>query len=99
MPFLCHLDHARHVLLSLRDTSAVAQVDETRACVFLDQGRFAEAERVARSAVRTFAKSGRHALLAEALLTHGKALARLGKYGAALLAFRRAIASNEHTGT
>ena len=93
-----HLDHARRVLVSLKDVGTVAQVDETRACVFLAQGRTVEAERVARSAVRTQEKSDRHTLLAEALITHGRALARLGKYGMALLTFRRAIASAEHAG-
>ena len=93
-----HLDHARRVLMSLKDTSAVAQVDETRACVFLEQGQITEAERIARSAVRRLEKSDRHALLSEALITHGRALARLGNYGISLSTFRRAIASAEHTG-
>jgi hypothetical protein len=93
-----HLDHARRVLMSLKDVSTVAQVDETRACVFLEQGRIAEAERVARAAVRTFEKNDRHALLAEALVTHGRALARLGKFGTALLTFRRAINISEQAG-
>jgi tetratricopeptide (TPR) repeat protein len=92
-----HLDHARRVLVSLKDVGTVAQVDETRACVFLKQRRVTEAERAARSAVRGLERSGRHALLAEALTTHGKALARLGNYGTALLTFRRAIASAEQT--
>ena len=93
-----HLDHARRVLLSLKDANTVAKVDETRACVFLAQGRIVEAERVARSAVRTQEKSDRHTLLAEALITQGRALARLGKYGMALLTFRRAIAAAEQAG-
>jgi hypothetical protein len=67
--------------------------------VFLQQGRIAEAERVARSAVLNQEKSGRHALLAAALITHGKALARLQRYGAALSAFRRAIELAEQTGS
>jgi len=94
-----HLDRARRVFQSLKDVGCVAQVDETRACVFLQQGRIAEAERVARSAVLDQEKSGRHALLAEALITHGKALARLQRYGAALSAFRRAIELSEQTGS
>ena len=93
-----HLDHARLLLVSLKDVTAVAQVDESRACVFLKQGRVIEAERIVRSAVRIQEKSGRQALLAEALITHGRALARLGNYNAALNAFRRAINSSEHTG-
>jgi tetratricopeptide (TPR) repeat protein len=93
-----HLDRARRIFASLKDPGTVAQVDETRACVFLQQRREIEAERVARSAVRNQEKTGRHALLAEALITHGKALARLKRYSAALFAFRRAFDLCDHTG-
>lgn len=93
-----HLDHARRLQVSLKDVTAVAQVDESRACVLLEQGRVVEAERIIRSAVETQEKSGRHALLAEALITHGRALARLGNHSAALSAFRRAIDLSEQTG-
>lgn len=93
-----HLDRARRIFASLKDAGTVAQVDETRACVFLQQGRVIEAERVARSAVRNQEKTGRHALLAEALVTHGKALARLKRYSAALFAFRRAFDLSQLTG-
>jgi tetratricopeptide (TPR) repeat protein len=92
-----HLDRARRIFQSLRDVGCVAQVDETRACVFLRQGRLVEAEHVARSAVRAQEKTNRHGLLAEALTTHGRALARLERYGSSLSAFRRAIALYEHT--
>jgi Flp pilus assembly protein TadD len=76
----------------------VAQVDEIRACVFLKQGRIKDAEHAARAAVYSQEKTGKHALLAEALITHGRALARLNRYGPALLAFRRAFELAEHTG-
>ncbi len=46
-----HLDSARHIQVSLKDGGMVAQVEKTRACVFLKQGRFAEAEQTARAAV------------------------------------------------
>ena len=94
-----HLDRARRVLASLKDVNGVAQVDETRAGVFLKQGHYAEAERVARAAVRVQEKGGRHALLTEALITQGRALARLKRYGAPLFAFRRAVALSEQTGS
>ncbi|HKR15335.1 MAG TPA: helix-turn-helix domain-containing protein [Pyrinomonadaceae bacterium] len=93
-----HLDYARRVLMTLKDEGAVAQVDETRACALLEQGRLSEAEHVARSAVRELERGDRHALLAEALTTHGKVMARLRQYSPALLAFRRAIAAAEHAG-
>lgn len=86
-----HLDRSRRILASLKDFGSITQVDETRACVFLQQGRVSEAERVARRVVQNQEKSGRQAWLADALITHGRALARLGNYGAALMAFRRAI--------
>ncbi|HET6977218.1 MAG TPA: tetratricopeptide repeat protein [Pyrinomonadaceae bacterium] len=94
-----HLDRARRVLVSLKDVSGAAQVDETRACVYLQQGRVSEAERVMRSAVRNLEKSESHELLAEALITHGRALARLRNYGASLISFRRSITLCEHTGS
>lgn len=86
-----HLDRARRIFATLKDIGSVAQVDETRACVFLQQRRVSDAERVARLAVLNQEKSGRQALLADALITHGRALARLGSYSAALMSFRRAI--------
>ena len=86
-----HLDHSRRILVSLKDTGTIAQVDETRARVFIKQRRYVEAERVVRSSIRTLEHSDRQLLLAEALITHGTALARLGSYAPSLSAFRRAI--------
>jgi len=86
-----HLNRARRIFTSLKDRIALAQVDETRARVFLKEKRDEEAEKAARSSVRTLASSDRPSLLAEALKRHGMALARLGHYSAALDAFRRAI--------
>lgn len=94
-----HLDHARRVFASLKDVVAIAQVDETRASVFLKKGHAIEAERIARSCVRVLEKSGQHTILAEALITHGRALARLNKYDASLSAFRRAIHVAQHVGS
>ena len=92
-----HLDKARRVHSNLKDKIAVAEVDETRACVFLQEGRYAEAERVAFSSVRALEHGQRQSKLAEALITHGRALARLGNYAGSLSAFRRAIAFAEET--
>ncbi len=86
-----HLDRARVIFTNLKDIRAVAQVDETRARVFLQEGRNVEAEKVARSSVKTLEKSDMQLPLAEALTAHGTALARLENYGLALSTFRRAI--------
>jgi tetratricopeptide (TPR) repeat protein len=93
-----HLDRARRIVISLKDHATWAQYDETRARVFLAEGRYTEAEKAARWAVCTFEKCGRQSLLAEALITHGIALARLTYYNQSISAFQRAIAISEQTG-
>jgi tetratricopeptide (TPR) repeat protein len=86
-----HLDRARRLLVSLKDSGTVAQVDETRARVFLAEGRKTEAEQAASAAVNTLGQGGRQSLLAEALITHGTALARLKHYDFARATFLRAM--------
>ena len=93
-----HLDSARRIFKNLKDQSSVAQVDETRARVFLKERRDAEAEKAARSSVRVLEDSDRQSLLAEALTTHGTTLARLGHYSAALTTFRRALDLSQRIG-
>src|SRR5205085_4422766 len=68
-----HLDSARALLISLEDKTHTAQVDETRARALLAEGRYAEAEAVARAAVRALEQGGEQSVLAEALTTHGAA--------------------------
>ena len=93
-----HLDRARRIFGSLKDVGCAAQVDQTRACVFLAQGRIGQAERKAQSAVRVQEKSGNVYLLTEALITYGKALARSERHNAALGTFRRAIELADNAG-
>ncbi len=93
-----HLDRARRILSSLKDGSTVAQVDETRARVFIAQGSYPEAERIARAAVRALERTGRQSLLAEALTTHGVALARLGCHEQSRAALFRAIEGAHRSG-
>src|SRR5438876_3843124 len=92
------LDRARHLFFAPNDVGAVAQVDDTRARTLLAEGRVAEAERVARNAVRTLEKGDEQAVLAEALTTHGVAHARLGDYPSAKRLLERAIEVAETTG-
>lgn len=94
-----HLEYSRRLLLNLKDYGGVAQVDETRARVFLSEGRNSEAERAARGAVSALIRGGQQGLLTEALITHGKALARLGYYSQAYSALERAIKAAQHAGT
>jgi transcriptional regulator with GAF, ATPase, and Fis domain len=83
-----HLDSARRLFARLGDGARAAQVDETRARAMLASGRVAEAEAVARAAVRAL----------EALTTHGVALARLGRRDEARAALGRARESAEVAG-
>src|SRR5947208_5767083 len=78
--------------------SMIAQVDDTRARTLLAEGQVTEAQRVARNAVRTLEKGDEQAVLAEALTTHGVALARSGDYSSAKRLLQRAIEVAETTG-
>lgn len=93
-----HLNRARLLFTSLKDSVHTAQVDETRARVLLAQGRNAEAEKVAVSAVRTLEKGDEQSVLAEALRTYGTALARLGRYDEGRLKLERALDIAERAG-
>lgn len=86
-----HLDRARKLFTRLEDTGSVAQVDDTRARALLEEGKASEAERVARKAVKCLEKGDEQTVLAEAITTHGIALARLKEEQAAREAFERAI--------
>ena len=93
-----HLDRARYLFLKLNDRGTAAQVDDTRARTLLAEGHIADAERLARSAVRVLEKGDQQALLAEALTTQGVALARLGNRPRARVLLERAIEVAETTG-
>jgi CheY-like chemotaxis protein len=93
-----HLDRAQALFTSLKDRVHLAQVDETRARVLLAEGRVANAEKIVQAAVQTLEKGGEHSLLAEALSTHGIALARLGNSDRAQSTLQRAIDVAEHAG-
>lgn len=93
-----HLDRARRIYVSIKDTGTAAQVDETRARILLEQGRIGEAERVILSAVRAQERGGNMYLLTEALITYGRVLARAERYGASLGTFRRAMELSEDAG-
>jgi tetratricopeptide (TPR) repeat protein len=86
-----HLDRAQALFTSLKDKAHIAQVDDTRAKVLIEENRVSEAEKFARSAVRTLKEDDQQALFAEALATYGIALARLGHYQRARLTLQSAV--------
>jgi tetratricopeptide (TPR) repeat protein len=85
------LNEARRLMVRFKDKSHTAQIDESRAQVFIAEARLTDAERVARRAVSVLRKGGHFCLMAEALITQGVALARLGRTGQAHFIFRQAI--------
>jgi tetratricopeptide (TPR) repeat protein len=87
---LTHLDKGRAIFVSLKDSRMVAQVNDTRARVFLAEKRFAEAERAIFAAVTVLEQGDDSSLLAEALTTEGSIFAASGKYDSAREAFNRA---------
>ncbi|MGA9998127.1 MAG: helix-turn-helix domain-containing protein [Pyrinomonadaceae bacterium] len=94
-----HLDRARRILVNLKDSCALAQCDETRARVFLAEGRNAEAEKTARASVIILEQGDHQDLLSEALITHGTALARLGYYSQAYATLQDAIEAAQASGS
>ena len=71
------LTHSRALSLSVGDHGGAAGAEDSRAQAFLLEGKYEQAEKTARSAVRSLRQGGEQAMLAEALTTQGKALARL----------------------
>ena len=86
-----YFNEARRLTVKFKDKTHTAQIDESRAQVLVAQGKLIEGERIARRAVSILRKSGRCCLMAEALITQGVALARLGRTYCAHLMFRQAI--------
>jgi tetratricopeptide (TPR) repeat protein len=86
-----HLNRARALFTKLRDKGSIAQVDETRARAFLAQGLNSQAENAVRGSVRALEEGDESSSLAEALVTHGNALAQLERFERAHGQFRRAI--------
>ncbi|HEX8181650.1 MAG TPA: response regulator [Pyrinomonadaceae bacterium] len=90
-----HLDRAQQVLVGLKDSVHLAQVADSRAKVLLAEGQNEEAQNVAGWAVQTLEQGDQLALLAEALITYGVALARTGHHVRARQTLQRAMAIAE----
>ena len=93
-----HLDRAGTILWRLKDAGLLAQVDETRARVFVDERKYGEADRVITRAVQTLEGGGAAGLLSEALTTQGLVWARLGRNDASIQVLRRAAQVAEEAG-
>jgi tetratricopeptide (TPR) repeat protein len=87
---LDHLERARRTFTELGDVGTAAQVNDTRARVFLDQQRYVDAEKLAFLSASALDAGDEQSLLADALETQGVALARMGRYQSALGTLKRA---------
>lgn len=86
-----YLEQARRLFMRVRDRVRVAQVEDTRAQVFIAEGKYAQAEMIASTAARSFERAGRQCFLAETLVNQGIALARLHEPQRARFIFQQAI--------
>ncbi len=93
-----HLDRARSLFVSLKDRGLAAQVDDSRARALILQGQPARAEALSRAAVKVLAEGDELSLLAEALTTHGIALARLANHAKARPVLEKAIRTAQSAG-
>jgi tetratricopeptide (TPR) repeat protein len=84
-------ERARARFLSLGDAVGVARCDEARARSLVSDGRYEEAESLARSAVNALEAYDRPQLLAQCLTTLGLAQASAGRQEDARRTFMRAV--------
>ena len=92
------LEDARRTFADLGDVGTTAQVDETRARVYVAQQRYAEAETIAQASVSVLERGGEQSLLVDSLQTLGVAQARQQKHQAAIETVRRAVEIAETAG-
>ncbi|HEX5884213.1 MAG TPA: helix-turn-helix domain-containing protein [Pyrinomonadaceae bacterium] len=94
-----HLTRARKLHLTVGDLGGAAGAEDSSAQAFLLEGKYDYAERAARSAVRSLMVGGEQALLAEALTTHGIALARLKRFDVAKTVLDQAVGIGQSAGS
>jgi tetratricopeptide (TPR) repeat protein len=93
-----HLDRAQLIFTKLKDTGNLAQVDETRARVLVEEKRYRDADRVIGGVIKAFEKGGESALLADALTLQGVVWARLGASEGSVNILKRAVDVAEQSG-
>lgn len=93
-----NLDRAREIFERHKDTGNLVQVNETRARVFVAEGRYKEAEHILPGVIRTFERGGDYALLANALTLQGVVKARLGAHESSVTILRHAMSVAQDAG-
>jgi tetratricopeptide (TPR) repeat protein len=93
-----HLDRAGVTLVRLKDAGLLAQVDETRARLLVNEKQYREAGRVIARSIQALEQGGGAAILADALTTQGVVWARLGDNERSINVLRRAVSVAEESG-
>ncbi|HEX8141410.1 MAG TPA: tetratricopeptide repeat protein [Pyrinomonadaceae bacterium] len=93
-----HLDKAELIFQTLKDFGNLAQVDETRARVYLAQGNYLEAQQFVASAVGVLERSGEQALLVDALTLKATIQEKLGNHESSLSIFNQAVDLGKRAG-
>jgi DNA-binding response OmpR family regulator/predicted negative regulator of RcsB-dependent stress response len=93
-----NLDRAQEIFERHKDTGNLAQVNETRARVFIAEGRYKEADSILPGVIQAFEKGGDYALLADALRLRGIVKARLGEHESSINLLRRAVRVAQDSG-
>lgn len=86
-----HLEQARTITVRFKDRTRTAQIDSSRAELLIAEGRFKDAEVVARRAATALEKAGHRCWLADVLILQAIALARLENQARAHVTLQRAI--------
>jgi tetratricopeptide (TPR) repeat protein len=94
-----HVGSARRMCVDIGDHGGAAYFDDTLAQIFLLEGKSDEAARTAGRAVQALRKGGEQTFLAEALTTHGRALARLNQAQVAKATLDQAVEIAQNAGS
>ena len=93
-----NLDRAQEIFERHKDTGNLAQVNETRARVFVAEGRYREADHILPSVIQSFEWGGDYALLADALTLQGIVQARLGEHESSIHTLGHAMSVAQDSG-
>lgn len=93
-----NLDRAQAIFERHQDTGNLAQVNETRARVFVAERYYTEANRIISSVIQTFEQGSEYAMLTDALTIQGVVRARLGLHESSLQILRHAMTVAQNSG-
>lgn len=93
------LDRAAAIFKRYADPGSLAQVNETRARVFVAEGRYEEADSIIAGVIEAFEQGGDYALLVDALTLQGLVWARMRAHESSIKILRRAIKVAQESGS